>query len=130
VKKAIAAKGAVAAITSDEYGYASVLDRGSVATMLTPQTQVGRWAALSWGLGWGLQRVDEDVAFWHWGSQNGYTAYAVGCPVQRRGLVILTNSEEGLPVCAEVTRVALKHTAWHPAFGWLLPLTGWSPTGR
>jgi len=109
----------------------AVLDCAGVAAMLTPQTPVGRWSALSWALGWGVQQVEGGTAFWHWGgSQNGYTAYVMGLPARRSGLVVLTNGEQGLSVCAEVTRRALQHPARHPAFDWLLPLAEWSPTGR
>lgn len=54
---------------------------------------------LSWGLGFGLSG---DV-FWHWGDSGDFQSTVAGCRRNGRALVCLTNSEHGLPVCAELT---------------------------
>jgi CubicO group peptidase (beta-lactamase class C family) len=58
---------------------------------------------LSWGLGFGLSG---DV-FWHWGDSGDFQSTVAGCRSDGQALVCLTNSERGLPVCAELTGRAL-----------------------
>lgn len=54
---------------------------------------------LSWGLGFGLSG---DV-FWHWGDSGDFQSAVAGSRRDGRALVCLTNSEHGLPLCAELT---------------------------
>ena len=59
--------------------------------------------SLGWGLGWGLAG---DV-FWHWGDMGDFQSVAVASRADRRGLVCLTNSDQGLNACAEILREVL-----------------------
>ncbi len=61
--------------------------------------------SLGWGLGWGLAG---DV-FWHWGDMGfrDFQSVAVASRTDRRGLVCLTNSDQGLNASAEILREAL-----------------------
>lgn len=59
------------------------------------RAQVEVEASVSWGLGWGLQRIGKDQVYWHWGDDGGYRHFAVGCLKQETGMVILTNSKNG-----------------------------------
>jgi CubicO group peptidase (beta-lactamase class C family) len=99
------------------------LSGASRATMLTPQSVVDEDLDLRWGLGWGLQPLGQDSAFWHWGKigslTGGYDSYAVMLRQQQRGAVILTNSVNGLKLCDLIARAALEITVPQPAFGWL-----------
>jgi CubicO group peptidase (beta-lactamase class C family) len=54
---------------------------------------------LSWGLGFGLS----GEVFWHWGDSGDFQSTVAGSRRDGRALVCLTNSEHGLPVCAELT---------------------------
>lgn len=53
------------------------------------------WPGVSWGLGWGMQELRGQRAFWHWGDNGGYKAYALGYPEERAGIVLLSNGRNG-----------------------------------
>ncbi len=73
---------------------------------------------LSWGLGWGLEPHAEGHSFWQWGSNPGYRAFAMLTP-DGRGLVMLSNSEQGLRLAEALVEAALPGA--HPLFkSWLL----------
>lgn len=52
---------------------------------------------VSWGLGWGLCRE----TLWHWGDNDGFKAFVILDPATKDGVVIHTNSFNGLDVCYE-----------------------------
>ena len=52
---------------------------------------------ISWGLGWGLCRE----TLWHWGDNDGFKAFVILDPATKDGVVIHTNSFNGLDVCYE-----------------------------
>lgn len=52
---------------------------------------------ISWGLGWGLCRE----TLWHWGDNDGFKAFVILDPTTKNGVVIHTNSFNGLDVCYE-----------------------------
>jgi len=107
------------------------LSRETTQKMLTAQSQVGGIEALTWGLGWGLQRIGQEDWFWHWGgAQNYFANYVVGSLTTRRGVVILTNNIGGFTLHEEIARIALEHDLAHLAFDWLLPWEKWHPRGR
>jgi CubicO group peptidase (beta-lactamase class C family) len=92
------------------------LKKESLRLMLTPQVRVDEGCvtcidrgtgklsqSLSWGLGWGLQHTKEDRAFWHWGSNAGiFNAYTQVSQKQGLGLIVLTNSGNGLSLIPEM----------------------------
>jgi len=98
--------------------------------MLTPQVKVdegcftcleggtGRMSnALSWGLGFGLERTARGTAFWHWGDNNGeFHTFAMGYP-DGDGIVVFTNSGNGFGILPEIVEAALAGP--HPAFAWM-----------
>ena len=107
------------------------LSQQTTQRMFTPQSQVGGLAALTWGLGRGLQRIGQGDWFWHWGgAQNYFANYVVGSLAERRGVVILTNNMGGFTLHEEIAQIALEHDWAHPAFDWLLPWEKWHPCGR
>jgi CubicO group peptidase (beta-lactamase class C family) len=69
--------------------------------MFAPATHVDD--ELSWGLGFGLS----GEVFWHWGDCGDFQSTVAGSRRDARALVCLTNSENGLPLCAELTRRVL-----------------------
>ena len=86
--------------------------------MLTPHVRVEKFDMLSWGLGFGLQHPrSEPQSFWHWGDWGVFQHYAVACPEEGSGLVVMTNSS-GLPACRDVAVPALGYG--QPAFEWLM----------
>jgi CubicO group peptidase (beta-lactamase class C family) len=106
------------------------LKETTVQQMLTPQvkldegcvTCLGRKvlkpsAALSWGLGVGLQHTESGDAFWHWGDNGGFKDYVVAFDKPKTGVVIFTNSDNGLGIIPEIVKEALGGN--HPVFSWL-----------
>lgn len=107
------------------------LKKGSAREMLRAQIRVdeggsnsidrgtGRLSTLiSWGLGWGLEHMADGETFWHWGSNNGdVQCFTVSFARERTGLVVFTNSGNGLSIMSEIVREALGGGE-HPAFAW------------
>jgi CubicO group peptidase (beta-lactamase class C family) len=82
--------------------------------MLTPQIDLQ--ADLEWGLGWGLQTCQNEKAFWHWGNNaDKYHSFAIGYPEHGLGLVVMTNSGNGLHLCRELVPAVVG--GCHPSFG-------------
>jgi CubicO group peptidase (beta-lactamase class C family) len=108
----------------------SILNASVVSQMLTSQIQVGNHLSIYWGLGWGLQKFEDEYAFWHWGgAQNRYANYAIGFPATRKGVVIMTNSSRGFEVHEHIAQIVLDDYRPHPAFQWLLPIAEWNASG-
>ncbi|CAN5395848.1 hypothetical protein BH18ACI2_BH18ACI2_18830 [soil metagenome] len=107
--------------------------------MLTPQIKVGesinsvaRPAGalsphLSWGLGWGLQNTDEGTSFWHWGDNGDSKAYVVAFNKQQTGVVVFTNSANGLSIIREIIDGSIG--GFHPALA-LLNYESYKSPGR
>ena len=73
---------------------------------------------LSWGLGWGLERTETGDAIWHWGDNNGeFHSFIMAYPKEKIGIVILTNSGNGLSITPEI--VSQITGGSHPAFAWM-----------
>lgn len=108
----------------------SGLRDGLYREMLTPQIDVGMYADLKWGLGWGLQQANNKLSFWHWGARGTPQTmnFAVGWPKQQKGIVIFTNHAEGLYLCRDIIRRVFPQEPV-PAFDWLLPAKKWRPDG-
>ena len=73
--------------------------------------------SVSWGLGWGLQLLDGSLSFWHWGDNPGFKCYTAGIKEQGKGIVILTNSTNGLSIMPDIIE-----KIWggrQPALEWL-----------
>ena len=92
------------------------LGRKWLDTMFTPASRVNE--SLTWGLGWGLARANGTDTFWHWGNNNVYQGFVAGSRAKRWGLVVLTNSANGLRLCRELFARAIGTE--HPAFRWNL----------
>ncbi len=70
-----------------------------------------------WGLGWGIQRVGKAESLWHWGDNGSFKCFAVADPQRKSGLVMFTNSENGLAIAPAVVHDATG--ADYLAFAWL-----------
>lgn len=68
--------------------------------MVTPKVQLN--SALSWGLGWGVQREEHGDAIWHWGANGTFRNFALLDLRDRRAVVVLTNSANGTKVYPRV----------------------------
>lgn len=83
----------------------------------TPQVSAGR--DMSWGLGPGIQHGDQGDALWQYGQTFGFRSVMVIYPEYGMGVVVLTNSDQGLPVAVDVARRALGGSAISSIIAWL-----------
>lgn len=90
------------------------LMRSWLRESFTPQTPVE--AGISWGLGWGLSSSAAGDSFWHWGSNAGYRCFVAASHTMGNGVVVMTNSDNGMALCREVVQMTLGYD--HPAFAW------------
>jgi CubicO group peptidase (beta-lactamase class C family) len=102
----------------------------TVHLMLTPQISVAVASSntlnlpnptlstsISWGLGWGLQKTDDGISFWHWGDNGDTKSYVVGFPYQKSAVVMFANSANGLSIIRELVDCALG--SQQPALSWI-----------
>jgi CubicO group peptidase (beta-lactamase class C family) len=75
--------------------------------------------SISWGLGWGLQRSVQGDSFWHWGDNNGFKSYVVGFRKEKKGIIIFTNSSNGLGLSIIPQIIHKIWGSWQPAFDWI-----------
>jgi CubicO group peptidase (beta-lactamase class C family) len=118
------------------------LSRESSRQALTPQVKVDEQCtnclenkparlspSLSWGLGWGLEKGTAGADyFWHWGDNGTFRCFVMASRRNRAGILIFTNSSNGLSIVEEVLRLSLGGT--HPAVAWLKYDQYDSPAGR
>lgn len=82
-----------------------LLTQQTLQQMLTPQVNLNRF--IDWGLGWGLERTDNGSFFWHLGDAGIYKSFALASSRLKTGLVILTNSENGLEDCRDIIKFTM-----------------------
>lgn len=70
-----------------------------------------------WGLGWGIQKSGGEESLWHWGDNGSFKCFVVANPREKSGMVMFTNSENGLSIAPVVVRDATGSEA--PAFSWV-----------
>jgi len=93
----------------------TLLKPGTVAAMLKPVVEVQK--DLSWSLGWGLERSGERRLLWHWGDNDTFRSFVVADREAGSGVVVLTNSENGLSIAEPIVSAVVPGP--HPAFAWL-----------
>src|SRR6266478_3795362 len=80
---------------------------------------------LFWGLGWGIERPERNGAtenntsetLWHWGDNGAFKCFVVANPRKKSGMVLFTNSENGLAIAPAIVRDAIGRD--HLAFTWV-----------
>jgi CubicO group peptidase (beta-lactamase class C family) len=85
------------------------------AAMASPQVRLN--SALSWGLGWGIQRDEHGDVLWHWGANNSFRNFVIADLANHRAVVVFTNSENGPRIYERVIVAVTGHD--HPAFLWI-----------
>lgn len=96
--------------TAEDYGkfLARMLgDDAVVAQVTAAPVSVDPELGIGWGLGWGIERAKDDTYIWQWGNNLGYRAFAIGSARTGDGMVMLTNSENGLKLAEPMTRKIL-----------------------
>ncbi|MEM9718683.1 MAG: serine hydrolase [Bacteroidota bacterium] len=92
----------------------SELRESTINEMLSEQIGVPNWSTLHWGLGWGIQRTKKGKAIWQWGDNGTFKAFTINYLDTKKGIVFLTNSENGLRIVPDVVKYILEDEC--PAF--------------
>lgn len=82
-------------------------DENVLKQIIATPVQVDPGLNLAWGLGWGLERVQDNLYIWQWGNNTGYRAFVIASVRTGDGLVMLTNSENGLKLAEPLTQKIL-----------------------
>lgn len=72
--------------------------------------------SLSWCLGWGMENTPEGVNFWHSGDNGTFQCFSIFLSQQELGIVIMTNSANGLRLCRNVLEQLSRKN--HPLIEW------------
>src|SRR5439155_14647540 len=59
-----------------------------------------------WGLGWGIVRNSKSETLWHWGDNGAFKCFVVADPAHQSGMVMFTNSQNGLAIAPAIVREA------------------------
>lgn len=87
----------------------------TLAAMTRPAVKLN--SALSWGLGWGIQRDENGEVLWHWGANMSFRNFVVADQANGRAVAVLTNSENGPRVYERIITAVTGHD--HPSFLWI-----------
>lgn len=94
-----------------------------VNQMLSPQTQLpikfsGSTLSnnLFWGLGFGLERANNRMYFWHWGDNGTFKCYIAADRMRKDAMIYFTNSINGLKLIDSLTQHLLGYTPATAAF--------------
>lgn len=82
-----------------------LLDQKTARAMLTPGLG-------GWGLGVGLEGESNGLSFYHFGGNEGFMAVAIGYPALGKGLVVMTNGQNGRAVIDGLTRAVAAEYGW------------------
>ncbi len=77
----------------------------TIEEMLSPQVDVDK--DVFWGIGFGLERTPNGMAFWQWGDYGIFRNYIVAYKKDKIGVVYLTNSYNGLSIGHDVVQQAI-----------------------
>lgn len=86
-------------------GGQGILQQGTVQMMFTKVPNGN-------GLGFGIDGEGDELRFAHYGGNVGYTCYAVAFANLGRGIVVMTNSDNGMPLIKEIVRAVYQEYGW------------------
>jgi CubicO group peptidase (beta-lactamase class C family) len=96
--------------TVDDYGLflQRLLDGDAIGRrMMQEQTTVDRAYGMAWGLGIGIEEKEPYSAYFHSGNNHGYKTFFLIEPGNRKGLLFLTNSDNGYRLIKPFVALAL-----------------------
>jgi len=93
-------------------------DERMISLVTQKPVPVPQVADVFWGLGWGIEQLGGHTHIWHWGSNPGFRALAMADLDTKDAIVVLTATEEGMPLAKSRVRATLPGP--HPALD--LPL--------
>ncbi|MGC2474944.1 MAG: serine hydrolase domain-containing protein [Candidatus Sulfotelmatobacter sp.] len=85
------------------------------AAMMRPYSHVN--SALSWGLGWGIEKERGPRYLWQWGDNGGWKNIVMVHPESRSALVVFTNGGNGMRVVERIAKAATRQD--HALFLWV-----------
>lgn len=95
------------------------LKRATWEQMLTPQVRVNpKYPPIAWGLGWGLETMEEGTWLWHWGDNGDAKAYVTALLPKKDAVVYFADGANGLAFTKEILTDALGEIP-HPALAHL-----------
>lgn len=86
-----------------------LLKQSTAETMMTRVPNAG-------GIGIGIDGEGKAFRFRHTGANAGFTCYAISFANTGRGVVIMTNSDNGFPLIHEIVRAVSRAYGWPPMF--------------
>ena len=86
-----------------------LLKQSTAETMMTRVPNAG-------GIGIGIDGEGKAFRFRHTGGNAGFTCYAISFANTGRGVVIMTNSDNGFPLIHEIVRAVSRAYGWPPMF--------------
>jgi len=93
----------------------SSIEIGSIASkLLAPTVDVAK--GVKWGLGWGIQDTAPHKSFWHWGSKAGFKHYIVAYPVEKVGVIVMTNSRKSFKIVDDIMAKSIGGS--YPSYDW------------
>ena len=87
----------------------------AVSLMLNPTTSVDDPVPFSWGLGFGLEKIGDDIYFFHREKSSGIQCLFIASRKSGNGIVIFTNSGNGLAALSDI--LAATSATSHPVLG-------------
>lgn len=105
----------LARLVAREPGRGLELAPRSMEAMLRPAVQLN--SALSWGLGWGIQRDEYGEVLWHWGANMSFRNFVIADRANGRAVAVLTNGENGPRIYERVITSVTGRD--HPSFLWI-----------
>ena len=93
----------------------SQVDAGCSNCIGRPITKAS--GSIAWGLGVGIEQTARGPFFWHWGDNGDFKAYFAASAGSKRGVVIFTNSSNGMLIIPVIAARALGES--QPAFNWI-----------
>jgi CubicO group peptidase (beta-lactamase class C family) len=79
---------------------AFAVDEQLLALTLSRPALVDRNLRLEWGYGWGVEQMGTEAVLWQWGNNPGFRSFAMFSASSKDGFVLLTNSDNGMPMAS------------------------------
>lgn len=82
-------------------------DAAAIQQTVTVAVAADPAQGIDWGLGWGIERHQDDTFIWQWGNNPGYRAFVIASLRTGDCFVMLTNSENGLELAQPMAQKIL-----------------------
>ena len=83
-----------------------------------PKSAINESDKVFWGLGWGLEKNNKEISFWHWGNDSSFHHFVIASREKKSGIVIMSNSEKAPLIWRDILEIGASEK--HPGFEWLM----------